>query len=104
MHQGTRHLLKTCLPFRGRELELLEPPYRLAVAIFRDSIRAFAGGDYELARELKAKDRELYALTHGVSQRSGLFGVDFKPDLINLEPEVHEKSAVKLRDFKIVCL
>jgi len=29
-----------------RELALLEPPYRLAVAIFRDSIRAFADGDY----------------------------------------------------------
>ena len=31
--------------------------------IFRDSIRAFADGDYELARTLKLKDRELDALT-----------------------------------------
>ena len=49
-----------------RELALLEPPYRLAVTIFRDSIRAFGDGDYELARTLKAKDRELDALTDGV--------------------------------------
>ena len=46
-----------------RELALLEPAYRLAVAIFRDSMRAFADGDYELARTLKLKDRELDALT-----------------------------------------
>ena len=30
---------------------------------------------------------------------TGLFCVDFKPDLISLGPEVGEKSAVKLRDF-----
>ena len=46
-----------------RELALLEPPYRLAVAIFRDSMRAFADGDCELARTLKLKDRELDAVT-----------------------------------------
>ena len=51
-----------------RELPLLEPPYRLAVTIFRDSIRAFADGDCELARTLKLKDRELDALTDAVSQ------------------------------------
>ena len=52
-----------------RELALLEPPYRLAVAIFRDSMRAFADSDCELARTLKLKDRELDALTDAVSQR-----------------------------------
>jgi phosphate uptake regulator len=52
-----------------RELAFLEPPYRLAVAIFRDSIRAFADGDYELARTLKLKDRELDALTDDVIER-----------------------------------
>jgi phosphate transport system protein len=52
-----------------RELPLLEPPYRLAVTIFRDSIRAFADGDCELARTLKLKDRELDALTDAVSQK-----------------------------------
>jgi phosphate transport system protein len=51
-----------------RELPLLELPYRLAVTIFRDSIRAFADGDCELARTLKLKDRELDALTDAVSQ------------------------------------
>ena len=30
---------------------------------------------------------------------SGLLCVDFKPDLMNLRAEVHERSAVKLRDF-----
>jgi hypothetical protein len=42
-----------------RELALLEPAYRLAVAIFRDSMRAFADADYELARKLKLNDRGL---------------------------------------------
>jgi phosphate transport system protein len=50
-----------------RELALLEPPYRLALVIFRDSIRAFADGDYENARTLKLKDRELDALTDDVT-------------------------------------
>jgi phosphate transport system protein len=44
-----------------RELALLEAPYRSAVTIFRDSMRAFADGDCELARTLKPKDRELDA-------------------------------------------
>jgi phosphate transport system protein len=48
---------------------LLEPPYRLAVTIFRDSIRAFADGDYELARTLKFKDRELDALTDDLNEK-----------------------------------
>jgi len=52
-----------------RELPLLERPYRLAVAILRDSIRAFADGDYELARTLKPKDRELDALTSDLSEK-----------------------------------
>ena len=39
------------------ELALLEPLYRSALLIFRDSIRAFADGNYELARALKLKDR-----------------------------------------------
>jgi hypothetical protein len=52
-----------------RELALLEPAYRLAVAIFRDSMRAFADGDYELARTLKLKDRELDALTRDLSEK-----------------------------------
>jgi phosphate uptake regulator len=51
------------------ELALLEPPYRLAITIFRDSIRAFADADYELARTLKAKDREVVALTDDISER-----------------------------------
>ena len=52
-----------------RGLPLLEPPYRLAVAIFRDSMRAYADGDCELARTLKLKDRELDALTRELSEK-----------------------------------
>ena len=52
-----------------RELPLLEPPYRLAVTIFRNSIRAFADADYELARTLKLEDRELDALTDDVNEK-----------------------------------
>src|SRR6201997_4492355 len=53
----------------ARELALLEPPYRLAVAIFRDSMRAFADGDCELARTLKLKDRELDAVTRELIEK-----------------------------------
>jgi len=52
-----------------RGLPLLEPPYRLAVAIFRDSMRAYADGDCELARTLKLKDRELDVLTRELSEK-----------------------------------
>ena len=52
-----------------RELALLEPPYRLAVAIFRDSVRAYADSDCELARTLKLKDRELDAVTRDLSEK-----------------------------------
>jgi phosphate transport system protein len=51
------------------ELALVEPPYRLAVPLFRDSIRAFADADYELAQTLKPKDRELDALIDDVTER-----------------------------------
>jgi phosphate transport system protein len=46
-----------------RETALLEPAYQLAVVIFRDSMRAFAESDCELARTLKARDKQLDALT-----------------------------------------
>jgi phosphate transport system protein len=42
-----------------RAVALVERPRLLALSIFRDSIRAFADGDWELARTLKFKDREL---------------------------------------------
>lgn len=51
-----------------RELALLEPPYRSALVIFRDSIRAFADGDCEHARTLKLKDRELDDLVDEVTE------------------------------------
>jgi phosphate transport system protein len=52
-----------------RQVTLLEPAYRLAVVIFRDSIRTFADGDCELARTLKLKDRELDAVTRDISEK-----------------------------------
>jgi phosphate transport system protein len=42
-----------------REIPLIERPRLLVSGIFRDSIRAFADGDCEVARTLKFKDREL---------------------------------------------
>jgi phosphate transport system protein len=52
-----------------REVALLEMPYRLAVAIFRDGMRAYADGDCELARTLKPKDRELDAFIRDLSEK-----------------------------------
>jgi len=52
-----------------RELALLEPPYRLALTIFHDSMRAFADGDYELARTLKPKDRELDSVIDNLNEK-----------------------------------
>ena len=51
------------------EVALLEQAYRLTVAIFRDSIRTFADGDYELARTLKFRDRELDAVTRDLGEK-----------------------------------
>jgi phosphate transport system protein len=42
-----------------QEVALLEPTSLFARGIYRDSIRAFADGDCEVARTLKLKDREL---------------------------------------------
>jgi phosphate transport system protein len=69
------------------ELALLEPPYHLALAIFRDSIRAFADGDCEHARTLKLKDRELDALTEDVTDRLSVRVVhdsEFVPGYLDL--------------------
>jgi phosphate transport system protein len=51
------------------EVALLEPAYRLALAIFRDSIRAFAERDCALARTLKSRDKELDAVTTDIGER-----------------------------------
>jgi phosphate transport system protein len=70
-----------------RELALLESPYRLAVAIFRDSIRAFADGDWELAGALKLKDRELDSLTDDISEKlveRATLDPEFVPSYVDL--------------------
>ncbi|MBV8212290.1 MAG: phosphate signaling complex protein PhoU [Verrucomicrobia bacterium] len=51
------------------EVALLEPAYRLALAIFRDSIRAFAERDCALAQTLKPRDKELDVLTTNIGER-----------------------------------
>jgi phosphate transport system protein len=64
-----------------RELALLEPPYRLAVTIFRDSMRAFADSDSELGRTLKLNDCELDSLTAVFSAKLVLRAT-LDPDLV----------------------
>jgi phosphate transport system protein len=51
------------------EISLIDPIYRLAVSIFRDSLRAFTDGDSELARQLKPRDREIDALNSALCER-----------------------------------
>jgi len=53
----------------------------------RDSVRAFADGDYELARTLKLKDRELDALTDDVNERlveRGTLDSELVPSYVDL--------------------
>jgi len=52
-----------------REVQGLEPPYRLALALFRDSMRAYADGDSDLALTLHLKARELDVLTRDLSEQ-----------------------------------
>lgn len=51
------------------EVALLEPAYQQALAIFRDSMRAFAESDCALAQMLKPRDKELDALTTDISEK-----------------------------------
>ncbi len=51
------------------EVQLLEAPYRSALAIFHDSMRAYADGDSELALTLQLKAKELDALTRDLSEQ-----------------------------------
>jgi phosphate transport system protein len=66
------------LNFRAlvNEVALLEPAYQVALAIFRDSIRAFAESDCALARTLKPRDKELDALTTAIGEKLCLELVD----------------------------
>jgi len=52
-----------------QEVVLLEPAYHQAMALYRDSVRAFAEGDCTLARGLKPRDKELDALTTDVGEK-----------------------------------
>ena len=52
------------------EVALLEPAYRQALAIFRDSMRAFGESDCTLAQMLKPRDKELDALTTSIAEKA----------------------------------
>jgi phosphate transport system protein len=52
-----------------QEVQWLDPPYRLALAVFQDSMRAYAGGDSQLALALHLKARALDVLTHDLSEK-----------------------------------
>jgi phosphate transport system protein len=45
----------------------LGPLFIDAIAIFRDSIRAYADGDVELARSLHERDREIDQMNHDIA-------------------------------------
>jgi phosphate transport system protein len=51
------------------EVALIEPLYRVAISIFRDSMRAFADGNADLALELKPRDRELDLLNSDMNEK-----------------------------------
>jgi phosphate transport system protein len=51
------------------EVALIEPLYRVAISIFRDSLRAFADGNADLALELKPRDRELDLLNSDMNEK-----------------------------------
>jgi phosphate transport system protein len=51
------------------ETALIEPLYREALAIFRDSLRAFVDGDSKLALELKPRDRYLDTLNAALNDK-----------------------------------
>ncbi|MEY4299067.1 MAG: phosphate signaling complex protein PhoU [Verrucomicrobiota bacterium] len=47
------------------ETAALEPMFRMAIDMFRSSVRSFADRDEELARAVKPRDRELDGMHHG---------------------------------------
>jgi phosphate transport system protein len=51
------------------EVALLEPAYQQTLAIFRDSVRAFAEGDCTLAQTVKSRDRALDTLTSDIGEK-----------------------------------
>jgi len=51
------------------EVSSLEPLYREALGIFRDSLRAFVDGDSQLALQLKPRDRHLDGLNASLSDK-----------------------------------
>jgi len=52
-----------------QEVFLVEPLYRVALGIFRDSLRAFIDSDVELALQLKPRDRHLDGLNLQLSDK-----------------------------------
>ena len=52
------------------EVSLIEPLYREAIGLFRDSLRAFVDGNAELARELEPRDRLLDKLNADLNEKA----------------------------------
>ncbi len=50
------------------EISLIEPLYREAISIFRDSMRAYTDGNPDLALQLKPRDRQLDLLNADVNE------------------------------------
>ena len=57
-----------------REVALLEPVHRLAVVIFRDSVRTFADGDCELARNAQAQGQRVGRYNAGRQRKARCAG------------------------------
>jgi len=51
------------------EAAALEPLFETAQRMVKDSLRAFAENDLDLARELKSRDKELDAMVHALTER-----------------------------------
>jgi phosphate transport system protein len=51
------------------EVSMFELPHHLGVAIFRDSMRAYADRDFDLARTLDSKVAELSVLTRDITEK-----------------------------------
>lgn len=47
----------------------LDPMFAMAQGMFKDAVRAYSDGDLELARSLKARDRELDVLNNDIADR-----------------------------------
>lgn len=70
-----------------QEVALFELPHRLALSVFRDGMRAYADGDFVLARTLDLKAGELGALTRSITEKlvqRATMDAEFVPSYLDL--------------------